>query len=116
MANDVIGYVKCPWCASQKASVSVSKKGLCCVTCRACHAQTFARGAYADAMIRQSMRPKAAAMPTMPEPTPGMENAPKVQTAKKPAQKIERAPAAAQEAEPEVRQDDKPESSGWGLW
>lgn len=77
MANECIGHVKCQWCGSSKASVSVSKAQLCVVTCRACHAQTFARGNYSDSMIRQAMRPVERQVPAMPEPGPGMEIAPK---------------------------------------
>lgn len=69
--------------------MSVSKAQLCCVTCRACHAQTFARAAYSDAMIRQAMRPVERPAPAlaMPEPAPGMAIEPK------PAQKVEPKPA-----------------------
>lgn len=69
MANECIGHVTCQWCGSKKASVSVSKAQLCVVTCRACHAQTFARGNYSDSMIRQAMRPadRPGPAPTMPE-------------------------------------------------
>lgn len=59
--------------------MSVSKAQLCVVTCRACHAQTFARGNYSDSMIRQAMRPveRPATVPAMPEPAPGMAIEPK---------------------------------------
>jgi len=109
MANEVIGRVKCAWCGSPKASVSVSKAGLCCVTCRACHAQTFARAAYSDSMIRQAMTPVERA-PTMPEPAPGMEIAPKGEAPKIKAQKVEQGGEAQ-----DVSQGEK-KSSGWGLW
>lgn len=60
--NERIGHVKCWLCGSDKAGVSISKAGMCVVTCNACHAQTFARGSYADAMVRQSMKPIARAV------------------------------------------------------
>lgn len=57
MANEVIGHVRCPWCASNKARVSVTKSGLSAVTCSTCHSQTFARSDYSDTKIRQAMTP-----------------------------------------------------------
>lgn len=105
MANDVIGHVKCWCCGSGRASVSVSKRGLVCVTCRACHMQTFARSAYSDAMIRQSMTPVSAA-PAMPEPAPGMEIAPK------PAPVVDVA-AAVEPKRPEPAQKKR---GAWDLW
>ena len=111
MANEVIGHVKCAWCGSAKASVSVSKAQLCCVTCRACHAQTFARGAYSDAMIRQAMKPVERPAPAlaMPEPAPGMEIAPK------PAPVIEAAPKPAPKEE--QKSEPAPKKRGaWDLW
>ena len=121
MANEVIGHVKCPWCGSAKASVSVSKAHLCCVTCRACHAQTFARGAYSDSMIRQAMRPVERPAPAlaMPEPAPGMEIAPK------PAPKVEPKPAPStpaaggegKGAEGTKESEPAPKKRGaWDLW
>lgn len=123
MANEVIGHVKCAWCGSAKASVSVSKAQLCCVTCRACHAQTFARGAYSDAMIRQAMKPVERPAPApamaMPEPAPGMEIAPK------PARKLESKPApSTPAASGEGKGDKGPKASepapkkrgAWDLW
>ena len=57
-----IGHVRCWLCGSDKAGVSISKAGMCVVTCNACHAQTFARGNYADTMVRQGMKPIARAV------------------------------------------------------
>lgn len=71
MANEKIGTVRCPWCASDRASVTVTKSGLCAVTCNACHCQTFARSDYSDTKIRQAMTPlpKEAAPPPAPPAT-----------------------------------------------
>lgn len=122
MANEVIGHVKCQWCGSQKASVAVSKAGLCCVTCRTCHAQSFARGAYSDAMIRQSMRPVAKA-PTMPEPAPGEEIAPRVESAERAPRATpaagEGVAAGARVAAPEPARPIEPapkKRGAWDLW
>lgn len=94
MATDRIGHVKCWLCGSDKAGVSVSKAGLCVVTCNACHAQTFARGAYADTMIRQGMRPIAAAVKEMVEaPTPAPAPEKPTATPSAPVVEVEQAPA-----------------------
>lgn len=111
MANECIGHVTCQWCGSKKASVSVSKAQLCVVTCRACHAQTFARGNYSDSMIRQSMRPadRPGPAPTMPEPAPGMAIEPK------PAPAIEAAPKPA--PKDEAKTEPAPKKRGaWDIW
>lgn len=92
MATERIGHVKCWLCGSDKAGVSVSKAGMCVVTCNACHAQTFARGAYADTMIRQGMRPIAAAVREMVEaPAPAPEKP--TATPSAPVVEVEQAPA-----------------------
>lgn len=82
MASEAIGRVKCPICASKRARVSVSAKGLCCVTCNACHCQIFCRSNYSDTLIRQAMTPEAEAQaaddaaPRPPVPPKGQEIAP----------------------------------------
>lgn len=79
MASEAIGRMKCPVCGSKRARVAVSAKGLCCVTCNACHMQLFCRSNYSDTLVRQSMTPEDrvreidAAAPKPPEPGPGME-------------------------------------------
>ena len=113
MANECIGHVKCQWCGSSKASVSVSKAQLCVVTCRACHAQTFARGNYSDSMIRQAMRPVERQAPAMPEPSPGMEIAPKPAQSTTAAGWVKSAPTepAPKESEPAPKK-----RNAWDLW
>lgn len=113
MANECIGHVTCQWCGSKKASVSVSKAQLCVVTCRACHAQTFARGNYSDSMIRQTMKPVERPAPAlaMPEPAPGMEIAPK------PAPAAPAAGGEGKEAEGQKASEPAPKKRGaWDLW
>lgn len=70
MANEAIGHIKCPWCASPRMRVSLDKNGKVGCTCSACHFQGFARGQLSDTLIRQAMTP---ARPAPPEPAPGQE-------------------------------------------
>lgn len=121
MASERIGHVKCWLCGSEKAGVSVSKSGLCCVTCNACHAQTFARGNYADSMIRQSMRPIAAAVAAACEQI-GQEQAAKPEKVEPAKQAKEPEPAKPTSAAPAAqveRVEEKPKGSGgygMGFW
>lgn len=57
MANDAIGHCRCPWCASKRMRVSLTKGGKVSVMCSACHFQGFARGQLSDMAIRQAMTP-----------------------------------------------------------
>ena len=123
MANECIGHVTCQWCGSKKASVSVSKAQLCVVTCRACQAQTFARGNYSDSMIRQAMRPveRPATVPAMPEPAPGMAIEPKPAQPSTPAASegtgIGKKAATKPEPKEEQKSEQAPKKRGaWDLW
>ena len=133
MASETIGRVKCPWCGSQKASVSVSKSGLCCVVCRACHCQTFARGAYSDLMIRGSMTPvdtaarepagvDSAALDPAARAPAAVDPAARAPAARAPAARAPAARAPAARAPAAVDPADKApdqkieKQSSWGLW
>lgn len=61
---DFLGYTRCGLCSSDKARVSLTKRGLCCVTCHACQCQLFARSDHSDMHIRRNLRA------VDPEPAP----------------------------------------------
>lgn len=48
-----IGPGRCPVCASPKARYTLSKNGLCVVTCNACNFQGFARSERSDSLLRE---------------------------------------------------------------
>lgn len=52
MAAEQIGKARCPLCASEKATLSLSKKGLACLTCMGCSCQIFARSERSDEKLR----------------------------------------------------------------
>jgi len=54
MANEFIGFAKCPTCESDKAKLSLSAKTqLAYLTCSACSAQIFARSGRSDEGLRK---------------------------------------------------------------
>jgi len=123
MASEAIGRIKCPICASKRARVSVSAKGLCCVTCNACHCQIFARSNYSDTLIRQGMTPESevqaaeTAAPRPPEPAPGMEIA--ADRRRQPREKVEKVePAAVEPAAVEAAPESAPvmKKSKWDIY
>lgn len=104
MANEVIGNVRCPWCSSDKARVSVTKSGLCAVTCSACHSQTFARSDYSDTKIRQAMTP------VRQQPAPPVAADPIIV----PGVVVEANEAKKEEPAPPVVE--KKKASAWDIW
>lgn len=126
MANEAIGQIKCPCCASKKARVSVGANGRAYVTCSACHIQMFARSDYSDTLVRANMVPvekvKAAeaAAPAPVEPAPGEAIAPKVTAAeRKPrAPAVEQAPKVEPEPQPAAVPDTAPakKKSAWDFF
>lgn len=65
-----IGPGRCPVCASPKARYTLSKNGLCVVTCNACNFQGFARSERSDSLLRELIASEA------PPPVPADDNAP----------------------------------------
>jgi len=86
MPAELIGKGKCPLCGSLKATVSLTKKKLACLTCAACSCQVFARSERSDEKLRSLI--EGAAQPPKPAEPP----APAPKPEKKPAEKE---PAAA---------------------
>lgn len=105
MANEMIGTVRCPWCASDKAKVTVTKSGLCAVTCNACHSQTFARSDYSDTKIRQAMTP------AQKQPAPPVAADPIIVQGVVPGVVVE-----AKKEEPAPPVVEKKPASGWDIW
>lgn len=66
-ANDVLGVARCPLCGGS-ASARLSGKGLAYLVMDCCGAQTFARSAQADQLIRDRIRKPTDAQPA-PAPT-----------------------------------------------
>jgi hypothetical protein len=93
-----IGFRRCPLCGNGRAHVSLSKKGLVCVTCNGCKLQAFARGPQADELLRQGVQRE----PDAPAPTP----APAAKPAPAPVQP-KPAPTPAPATTPALK--------GWGL-
>lgn len=54
-----IGPGRCPVCASPKARYTLSKNGLCVVTCNACNFQGFARSERSDSLLRDLIATEA---------------------------------------------------------
>jgi hypothetical protein len=63
MAAERIGRARCPLCRAGGASVSLTKKGLTCMTCNSCNTQLFARSGRSDELLRACIVPDAAAEP-----------------------------------------------------
>lgn len=60
MAAERIGRARCPLCRTVGASVSLTKKGLTCLTCNSCNSQLFARSGRSDELLRAHIVPDAA--------------------------------------------------------
>lgn len=65
-----IGPGRCPVCASPKARYTLSKNGLCVVTCNACNFQGFARSERSDSLLRELIASEA------PPPVPPAKDPP----------------------------------------
>lgn len=72
MAAELIGRSRCPLCSSDKARLSLSKRGLSCLTCDGCNLQVFARSDNSDTRLRALVirEPAAPAPEPAPEPAP----------------------------------------------
>ena len=75
MANESIGTAPCPLCG-KPARVTVSKAGLCVLTCNRCHCQLFTRSDVSDSALRDRVtappkpEPEPAQPARLPEPEP----------------------------------------------
>ncbi len=72
MAAELIGRSRCPLCSSDKARLSLSKRGLSCLTCDGCNLQVFARSDNSDTRLRALVIRE----PAVPAPEPAPEPAP----------------------------------------
>lgn len=66
-----IGAARCPLCASGKASLRLSARGLVYLTCNACNCQIFARSERSDERLRDLRLASPADLPPIePPPAP----------------------------------------------
>jgi hypothetical protein len=104
MAADVIGRCHCPVCASTRASLRLSAKGLAYVLCNSCNVQVFARSGQSDEKLRALLIEREGAAPVAPEATPSKPEP--VSQAKAPAAVV---PVKINTPVPE------PKRQGWGM-
>lgn len=74
-AEREIGRASCPVCASDRARLRVSAKGLAYVVCNACQCQVFSRSDRSDELLRRLHVAEAAPTPPAP-PAPAPDNLP----------------------------------------
>jgi len=98
MAAELIGRSRCPLCSSDKARLSLSKRGLSCLTCDGCNLQVFARSDNSDTRLRALVIRE-----TKPDPNP------------EPAPTAAPAPVAAPASPPAPAPAKKP-AGLWGAW
>ncbi len=68
--ENALGAARCPLCASGKASLRLSAKGLAYLVCNSCNVQVFARSERSDDGLRDLLIPAAPAPGPIPAPEP----------------------------------------------